>query len=101
VTEAGTADGSNTSAVANVTPLTEMIVAKLAGALPADLFASFSASNQITSDLLQAATTAVVTALKDATDIDLDSIGPFKTHWLLQLLLRLPRAMTMTRRSMH
>ena len=67
------------SAVANVTPLTEMIVAKLAGALPTDLFASFSAGNQITPEQLTAATTAVVKALKDATGIDLGTIDPFKT----------------------
>jgi hypothetical protein len=79
VTEAGTTSSGNVSAVANVTPLTEMIVAKLAGALPTDLFASFSAGNQITSEQLTAATAAVVTALKDATGIDLGAIDPFKT----------------------
>jgi hypothetical protein len=79
VTEAGTASSGNVSAVANVTPLTEMIVAKLAGALPTDLFASFSSGNQITPEQLTAATTAVVKALKDATGIDLGTIDPFKT----------------------
>jgi hypothetical protein len=79
VTEAGTTSGGDVNAVANITPLTEMIVAKLAGALPADLFASFSSGNQITSEQLSAATTAVVTALKDATGIDLGTIDPFKT----------------------
>jgi hypothetical protein len=81
VTESGTVDGTTTSAVANVTPLTEMIVAQLTGTLPTDLFDGFNASeaNQITTAGLTAATDAVVTALKDATGIDLGSIDPFKS----------------------
>ena len=82
VSEAGTAgtDG-NTNAVANITPLTEIIVAQLTAALPADLFAAFSTDSgtQITTEKLAAATTAVLAALKDATGIDLGTIDPFKT----------------------
>lgn len=79
VTEAGTASGANVAAVANVTPLTELIVAKLAAAIPSDLFASFGSGTQISSADLTAATTAVVSALKEATGIDLGTIDPFKT----------------------
>lgn len=79
ITEAGTASGNNIAAIANVTPLTELIVAKLAAAIPSDLFASFNSGTQISSADLTAATTAVVTALKEATGIDLGSIDPFKT----------------------
>lgn len=81
VTEAGTADADgNTAAVANVTPLTEIIVAQLTAALPADLFAAFGSGEQITTEKLAAATTAVLAALKDATGIDLGAIDPFKTE---------------------
>ena len=74
--------GTGTTAVANVTPLTEMIVAQLTGALPSETFASFSAgtSAPITEAQLTSATTAVLTALKDATGIDLGSIDPFKSQ---------------------
>lgn len=78
VTEA--ADGQGT-AVANVTPLTEMIVAQLTGALPGDLFDSFGAasSGRVTQAELVNATAAVVSALKAATGIDLGTIDPFKS----------------------
>lgn len=79
ITEQGTAsaDGS-TTAVANVTPLTEMIVAQLTGAMPADAFQSFGSTTTISADELKAATSAVITALKTATGIDLTAIDPFK-----------------------
>lgn len=79
VAEAGTTSGSTTSATANVTPLTEMIVAHLAGAVPSTLFESFGSGSTLTSAELSAATTTVLTALKDATGIDLGTTDPFKS----------------------
>ncbi|RZL86124.1 MAG: hypothetical protein EOP82_31055 [Variovorax sp.] len=82
--EAGTTDAASatTSAAANATPLTEMIVAQLSAGLPADLFTSFGTASgaQVTTDKLVAATNAVLTALKEATGIDLGAIDPFKTQ---------------------
>lgn len=82
VAEAGSTDSSSntTSAAANVTPLTEMIVAKLSAGLPSDLFNAFSAANsgQVTTDQLAAATNAVLVAIKEAIGVDLGSIDPFK-----------------------
>jgi hypothetical protein len=82
VVEAGTTTGTTTTAIANVTPLTEMIVAQLTGTLPSELFDSFnaSASTQITQAGLNTATTAVVTVIEDATGIDLGSVDPFKSQ---------------------
>lgn len=82
VAESGTTGTDGTSAVANITPLTEIVVAQLTAALPADLFAAFGADSgtQITKEKLAAATTAVLAALKDATGIDLGTIDPFKTE---------------------
>ena len=76
VVETGTASGGNTAAVANVTPVTEMIVARLMAALPSDAFASFNAQ-QVTQTAVTAATTAIVDALK-AAGVDLGSIDPLK-----------------------
>ena len=82
VTEAGTADAATgrTSAVANVTPLTEIVIAQLTGAVPSALFASFSQGSAavITSEKLAAATTAVLTALETATGVDVTIADPFK-----------------------
>jgi hypothetical protein len=82
VAESGTTGTEGTSAVANVTPLTEIVVAQLTAALPADIFAAFGADSgaQITKEKLAAATVAVLAALKDATGIDLGAIDPFKTE---------------------
>lgn len=83
VTESGSADSATgvTAARANVTPLTELIVAQLAAALPADVFSGFGADNAgaITQEKLATATTALLAALKDA-GIDLGTIDPFKTE---------------------
>lgn len=82
VAEAGSTDSASktTSAAANVTPLTEMIVAKLSAGLPSALFAAFSSANssQVTTAQLAAATNAVLAAIKDAIGVDLGSIDPFK-----------------------
>ncbi|MBS0343596.1 MAG: hypothetical protein JSS56_24085 [Proteobacteria bacterium] len=82
LTEAGTAGADGvTSAAANVTPLTELVVAQLTAGLPADFFTEFNATSgaQVSTEKLVAATQAVLTALKDATGIDLGAIDPFKT----------------------
>ncbi|TFZ02165.1 hypothetical protein EZ313_12855 [Ramlibacter henchirensis] len=76
--EAGTASGSTTTATANVTPLTEMILAQLAGTVPTSFFESFGSGTTVTAAQLQAATTTVLAALKDATGIDL-AADPFKS----------------------
>jgi hypothetical protein len=82
VTEAGSTDAASgrTSAVANVTPLTELVVAQLASAVPSAVFASFGQSSAavITTDKLAAATTAVLSTLKTATGVDVTSVDPFK-----------------------
>jgi hypothetical protein len=76
VAEAGTASGANTTAVANVTPVTEMIVAQLLASLPADAFSSFDAQ-KVTTAAITTAVTAIVDALKTA-GVDLGSIDPLK-----------------------
>lgn len=78
VAEAGTSSGSNTTAVANVTPLTELIVAQLTGTAPATAFSLFTATTGVTTAQLTAAKTAVLTAIKDSTGVDLGSIDPLK-----------------------
>jgi hypothetical protein len=77
VAEAGTVTGSNTAAVANVTPLSEMVVAQATGTLPSDLFTGFTATSaqQLTTAQLNTAINAIITALTDATGIDLSLIG--------------------------
>ncbi len=69
-----------TSAQANVTPVTELVVAQLAAALPADFFSNFGSASAglITPDKLGAASGVVVAALKNA-GIDLGSVDPLKS----------------------
>lgn len=78
VAEGGTTSGSNTTATANVTPLTEMILARAAGTLPADLFENFGSSTAgaITATLATAKT-ELLTALRDAVGVDFGNIDPF------------------------
>jgi hypothetical protein len=78
VAEQGTGSNGEVSAVANVTPLTEMIVAQLVGALPGEFFESFSSSTNITAAQLTLATGAILEALKAYTGIDVTAIDPFK-----------------------
>lgn len=61
---------------ANVTPVTEMIVAYLLGALPSEAFANFDA-DQVTPAAVAEAAKAIVAALKDA-GVDLTGIDPLK-----------------------
>ncbi len=82
LTEAGSTDANGvTSASANATPLTEMIVAQLTAGLPEDFFSAFNAASgaQITSEKLAAATDLVFTVLKEQFHIDLAGIDPFKS----------------------
>jgi len=78
VTEAGSVSGT-TELVANVTPLTEMIVAQLAAAAPASVFESIGSgpTPTLSREAIAAARTQVVDALRSATGIDLGTIDPF------------------------
>ncbi|MEJ8836310.1 hypothetical protein [Ramlibacter sp. AN1133] len=80
VVEAGTLNETDrrTSAVANVTPITEMIVAHLGAALPEDSFKGFK-GDAITQAQIDAAKAAIVTALKNA-GIDVSGIDPLKAE---------------------
>lgn len=78
IAEAGTTSGATTTATANVTPLTEMVVAQLSGGLPSAMFEDFGAAGSVTSEQLASATTALLTALSAATGVDLSAIDPFK-----------------------
>ncbi|TFZ04000.1 hypothetical protein [Ramlibacter humi] len=73
------AQGSGTSATANVTPLTELILARAAGTLPSDLFNNFGSGGAVTGASLTQATTDVLAALSTAAGVDLTTIDPFKT----------------------
>lgn len=70
------ANAGDVNAVANVSPVTEMALAQLQGAIPADSFAAF-AGEAVSSEQLSAAAGRVVALLKEA-GIDLGSIDPFK-----------------------
>lgn len=65
------ATGSGGNAVANITPLTELLVAHLAGQEPKTYFASIAGSSStlssaVTADAVSGATAAVVATLQDA-----------------------------------
>lgn len=77
--QAGTASGSTTTATANVTPLTEMILARAVGTLPSDLFANFGSGSAVTSTAITQASTDILTALSTAAGVDLTTIDPFNT----------------------
>jgi hypothetical protein len=78
VVEAGTLNEAEhrTRAVANVTPVTEMVVAQLSAGLPEDSFKGFR-GDAITPGQLAAAVAAITTALKNA-GVDLGTINPTK-----------------------
>ena len=73
------AQGTGSTAVANVTPLTEMILARAVGTLPADLFANFGTGTAVTAEAVAHASTDILTALGTAANVDLSGIDPFKT----------------------
>ena len=68
--------GSATTATANITPLSEIIAAQIAGGDAATLFTTFDANAQakLTSSGVSAAVTAVVAALKGT--VDLTGVNP-------------------------
>ena len=73
------ATGSGTSATANTTPLTQLVVARLTGADPAALFDGFSAGKPtvVTSTALtsaQAGVVATLAATGNACDAALDAL---------------------------
>jgi hypothetical protein len=74
------ATGSGTSATANITPLTQLVVASLGGADPAALFAGFGSSTAaaVTSANVASAQTAVVQTLATA-GIDISTLGDLVT----------------------
>ena len=77
------ATGSGSSATANITPLTQLVVARLTGADPAALFTGFSSSTAaaITSAAVASAQTGVVATLGDA-GIDISPLGDLVTGTL-------------------
>ena len=76
--------GSGSSAVANITPVTQLIVASLAGGDPTAYFAAFdaTAASGVTSAKVAAAQTAVVATLKAAGQ-DLSGLGDLLTGSLV------------------
>jgi len=73
------AQGTGSTATANVTPLTEMILARAVGTLPADLFANFGTGTAVTAAAVTQASTDILAALSTAAGVDLSAIDPFKT----------------------
>lgn len=71
------ATGTGRSATANITPLTELVVAQANGGDAATLFGSFDAAarDKVTPAALSAATTSVQTAL--ASVVDIAGVNPF------------------------
>ena len=69
---AGTGTSSG-AAVAQITPLTELLVAQLAAGDPAKFVSSFSSTTAISSDAVSAANTAIISALK-AAGLDVSAI---------------------------
>ncbi len=78
VTEAGTSSDGVTQATANVTPLTELIVAQLSAGLPSAFFASVSSGATISTAQLQQATSTILAALSAEAGINATAIDPFK-----------------------
>lgn len=74
------ATGSGTSATANITPLTQLVVASLAGADPAALFAGFGSGNAaaVTSTTVASAQAAVVKTMTSA-GVDISTLGDLVT----------------------
>lgn len=61
--------GASSSFIANITPLTELLVANVAGATPAAFYAGFGSSTTVTPAALTQAIDYVKTALASATDL--------------------------------
>lgn len=77
------AAGSGSTATANITPVTELVVASLAGASPATYYAGFdsTAAATVTSTTVAVAQTAVVATLKSG-GVDLTAVGDVITATL-------------------
>jgi hypothetical protein len=79
------AAGSGNNATANITPLTQLVVASLAGAEPAAYFTSFDsgAASGVTSAAVSSAQSAVVTTLAAAgIDVSASAVGDLLTGTL-------------------
>jgi hypothetical protein len=76
IADTGNIHGAETSATANVTPLTEMVITQMTGDRAASVFDSFGAGSTVNSNDLQSATSAVLSAL----NIDLGATDPFKAN---------------------
>lgn len=73
------ADGSGSGSVSiNITPLTELVAARMAGGSPADLFTNFDAAAQakVTPAAVSAAIAAIVSALQGV--VDLTGVNPMR-----------------------
>ena len=73
------ADGSGGGSVSiNITPLTELVAAKMAGGSPADLFTTFDAAAQakVTPAAVSAAIAAIISALQGV--VDLTGVHPMR-----------------------
>ena len=75
------ATGAAATATANLTPASELVVARLAGSAAADFFGSFDAS-KVSDTTVQAALTAVVATLK-AGGVDVTALGNLLTAPLM------------------
>ena len=73
------AQGSGSTATANVTPLTEMILARAVGTLPSDLFSNFGSGTAVTAAAVTQARTEILAALSTVAGVDLTAIDPFAT----------------------
>lgn len=74
------AEGTGTTATANVTPLTEIILARAAGRTPAALFETFEAApTAVSGAALAQAITEMVSVLNTSLDVNLGTIDPFKS----------------------
>lgn len=76
IVETATTGGTGSTATANVTPVTEMVVAQLLAALPSEAFDNFDPAD-VSKEAVATAVTAIVDALK-AAGIDLTGIDPLK-----------------------
>jgi hypothetical protein len=76
--------GTGSTAQANITPISQLIVARLAGSNPADFFAGFdgAAAGSLNEESVQAASAAIVETLRSA-GIDLSGFGNLLTAELV------------------
>ncbi|SFB36408.1 hypothetical protein SAMN04515620_1523 [Collimonas sp. OK607] len=83
VTTPSTSSSTSTGQVANITPLTQLLVASLAGTEPATFFTNFSANaGTVTASSVSAAQTAVLATLSNA-GLDVSSLTDLLTGALV------------------